>query len=108
MAVILQMTYAKKLGLPGYSSHSCSVSVQQEIKDVSQTSEESKKLYQLLQSSVDREIEQVGFLPAHTYGLNGNRGNEPTQEKPWACSAKQKTLITKIIEDNKLDPTEIE
>ena len=27
MAVILQMTYQKKLGLPNYSSHSCSVSL---------------------------------------------------------------------------------
>ena len=31
MAVILQMTYMKKLGLPNYSSHSCAVSLTVEI-----------------------------------------------------------------------------
>ena len=35
MAVILQMTYMKKLGLPNFSSHSCAVSLTVEIADAS-------------------------------------------------------------------------
>jgi hypothetical protein len=50
MAVILQMTYMKKLGLPNFSSHSCAVSVTTEIPDVSVAAQESTKLYALLQT----------------------------------------------------------
>jgi len=77
MAVILQMTYSKKLGLPNFSSHSCSVSLQVEIADVSQVTGEARKLYALTQDAVDREIQQVGWLPdATTYGMiHGNHGN---------------------------------
>ena len=76
MAVLLQMTYSKKLGLPNFSSHCCSVSLQVEIADVNQVADESNKLYQLLQSSVDQEIQQVGFMPDATkYGMNGNSSN---------------------------------
>jgi hypothetical protein len=107
MAVILHVTYSKKLGLPQFSSHSCSISIQTEIQDISQTSEESRKLYQLLQRSVDREIENVGFLPEATYGLNGNGHNNRKADESWACSQKQRDLITKIIDDNKLDGSEI-
>ncbi len=45
MAVILQMTYMKKLGLPNYSSHSCAASLTVEIADVSVAAQESTKLY---------------------------------------------------------------
>jgi hypothetical protein len=44
MAVILQMTYMKKLGLPNYSSHSCAVSLTVEIADASVAAQESTKL----------------------------------------------------------------
>jgi len=46
------MTYQKKLGLPNYSSHSCSVSLTVEIPDVSVAAQESTKLYALLQTAV--------------------------------------------------------
>lgn len=75
MAVILQMTYMKKLGLPNFSSHSCAVQLTVEIPDVSVVGQETTKLYQLLQSAVDNEIQEVGFMPdATTYGMN----NSPT------------------------------
>jgi len=63
MAVILQMTYMKKLGLPNYSSHSCAVSLTVEIADASVAAQESTKLYALLQTAVDNEIQHVGFMP---------------------------------------------
>lgn len=116
MAVILQMTYSKKLGLPNYSSHSCSVSLTVEIPDVSVAAQESSKLYQLLQTSVDNEIREVGFMPdATTYGMdnrsrpNGNgNGHHDNGHDEWQCSEKQRDLIQKIVRENQLDKNEIE
>src|ERR1043165_1890775 len=80
MAVLLQISYSKKLGLPNFSSHSCSVSLTVEIPDASVAAQESSKLYALLQTAVDAEIKPVGFMPAATtYGMkpsqNGNGSN---------------------------------
>ena len=75
MAVILQLTYQKKLGRPNYSSHSCSASLTVEIPDVSVAAQESSKLYALLQTAVDGEIKEVGWMPdATTYGMNNGNG----------------------------------
>ena len=86
MAVILQMTYQKKLGLPNYSSHSCAVSLTVEIADASAAAQKTGELYQLLQTAVDGEIQQVGFMPdATTYGMNnGSRpssNGQPRQDR---------------------------
>lgn len=82
MAVILQMTYQKKLGLPNYSSHSCAVSLTVEIPDASVAAQKTGELYQLLQTAVDGEIKEVGWMPnSETYGMtnrpskNGHPGN---------------------------------
>ena len=74
MAVILQMTYQKKLGLPNYSSHSCAVSLTVEIPDVCRRAGIHEAL-RPAETAVDNEIQQVGFVPdATTYGMNnGNR-----------------------------------
>ena len=122
MAVILNMTYSKKLGLPNYSSHSCAVSIQTEIADLDQTANECNRLYALLQTSVDQEIQEVGFLPDATrYGMienkkangaNGNHqtanGNGVSANDAWQCSEKQEDLICKIIEEHGLAHREIE
>jgi len=134
MAVILQMTYMKKLGLPNYSSHSCAVSLTVEIPDVSVAAQESTKLYQLLQTSVDSEIKEVGFMPvATTYGMNNqpaDNGSPPQQsnagngnahaQRPagnggsggatgtWRCSEKQRDFIEKIVRENRLDKQKVE
>jgi hypothetical protein len=81
MAVILAITYQKKLGLPNYSSHSCSVSLTVEIPDVSAVADETTKLYHLLQSAVDEQIQEVGFMPDATrYGMNN--GTQPNGHYP--------------------------
>src|SRR5882757_8058879 len=112
MAVILSMTYQKKLGLPNFSSHSCSVSLTVEIPDVSVAAQESTRLYELLQTAVDAEIQQVGFMPdASSYGMrkdfgsngqengngNGNgNGHQQSQQisspngDAWSCTDGQK------------------
>ena len=134
MAVILQMTYQKKLGLPNYSSHSCAVSLTCEIGDVSAVAEESSKLYGLLQDAVDREIQSVGFMPdASTYGMktNGNGNGHPSQngngnghpsngngntqapaqnrrQDRWNCTEGQQGLILRIVNENQLNKDDVE
>ena len=87
MALILTSDYSKKLGLPGFSSHQFSVSIQTELTDLDRVPGEVARLYQLLQQAVDREIQQTGFVPADGYGEtqrslpatngngNGNKGH---------------------------------
>ncbi len=122
MAVILNLTYSKKLGLPNFSSHQCSVSIQSEIADLTQVTGEVKRLYLLTQDAVDREIQGVGYLPdATTYGMhpasNGSgRGSEaqPSREPngadngAWACSPKQRELVEKIVRENGLNKREVD
>ena len=126
MAVILQMTYQKKLGLPNYSSHSCSVSLTVEIPDVSVAAQESTKLYALLQTAVDNEIQAVGFMPdATTYGMNNANGTRvangngngngnghapaPTRNGDhWNCTDGQKGFILRIINESNLTKQDVE
>jgi hypothetical protein len=120
MAVILAMTYQKKLGLPNYSSHSCSVSLTVEIPDASVAAQESAKLYSLLQTAVDNEIQQVGYMPdASTYGMkpsqngNGNGEHRPQQTQncngeAWNCTDGQKGFILRIVSDNQLNKDDVE
>jgi hypothetical protein len=124
MAVKLSANYSKKLGLPGYSSHSFSASVEVELTDLSQVEAECAKLYALLQQSVDREIQQVGFIPNPAqYGnqgnghsrpqSNGHHGNGANGYRPsasrngngerWNCTDGQRGFILRIIGENNLD-----
>ena len=100
MAVLLQITYQKKLGLPNFSSHSCSVSVQIEVADLSHVAEENSRLYKLLQASVDEEIQKVGFMPdATSYGMNGDHadgnGQQRQQQNDAGISEKQLDLVNR-------------
>jgi len=108
--ITLECNYSKKIGLPGYSSHQFSVSLKSELTDISQVEQESARLYNVLQNSVDNNIQQVGFLPSENGNghSNGNgRDNQP-KEEVWKCSPKQKDLILKIIEENKLQKMDVE
>ena len=131
MAIKLIGNYAKRLGLPGYSSHQFSVSVETELSNMDEVNAELSRLYHDLQSAVDREIQETGFIPGDEYGLtngsenshpngnatngnghtltngngNGNNGHRPDT---WNCSDKQKGLIQKLISENKLDQNEVE
>ena len=76
MAITLEANYAKKLGLPNFSSHQYCVTIRTELTDLSQVEAESARLYALLQSAVDREIQEVGFMPdASRYGMNNGAAN---------------------------------
>ena len=119
MAIKLSANYSKKLGLPQFSSHSFSASVEVELTDITQVEQEIQKLYDLLQHSVDQEIQHVGFVPQATNG-NGNnvRTHQPNghnrnqsngQHQPranadsWNCTDGQRGFILRIISDNKMD-----
>jgi len=80
MAVTLSANYSKKLGLPGFSSHFFSVSVEVELTDLTQVQAECAKLYQLLQQSVDKEIKQVGFVPDEFFGIEAIGNGQNTQK----------------------------
>ena len=114
MPIIIEANYSKKIGLPNYSSHQYSLTVRSEISDINQVPQESQRLYSLMQSCVDQELQQTGFLPGeaapkngHSNG-NGHRQVKPAAEEPWNSSDKQKELILKIVEEHKLDKNHIE
>lgn len=123
MAIKLSANYSKKLGLPQYSSHSFAASVEVELTDISQVEQEIQKLYQLLQHSVDQEIQHPGFVPeanngqskpqqARTYQNNGH-GRQPQHQAKsmpdrWNCTDGQKGFILRIISDNQMDKQEAE
>ena len=127
MAIKLIANYAKRLGLPGYSSHQFSVCIETELHDVTDIAGESARLYASLQQAVDQQIQQTGFVPPDGYGMehkpastnnhingNGNNGHRSNgngangHAEEWQCSEKQRELIQKIVRENDLDKGEVE
>ena len=134
MAIKLSANYSKKLGLPQYSSHSFSASVEVELTDITQVEAEVQKLYQLLQHSVDQEIQHAGFTPGsdgHSNGRaqpqpKGNGRSYPVQQSgrssngsnghpqpraaadAWNCTDGQRGFILRIVSDNKIEKSEVE
>ncbi len=114
MAIHLEANYSKKLGLPGFSSHQYMLTVRTVVSDPAQVGAESAKLYSLLQSCVDRELQNPGFVPTAGAGDNGHNGTgrQPSgngnNREEWACSPKQRDLIVKIVAENNLDKTQVE
>ena len=116
MALKLIANYSKRLGLPGYSSHQFSVSVETEITNVDDVREESGRLYDTLQQSVDEQILTTGFVPDADYGSNGHSEPKATNGRhtngsngdTWRCSDKQKELILKLTAEHNLDKAKVE
>jgi hypothetical protein len=116
MAVKLVANYSKRLGLPGYSSHQFSVTVESELHNTDNVSREAARLYKTLQMAVDKEIQTTGFVPDEAYGINHAaptpaklpvaRRDEP--ERPWRASDKQRELILKLVHDNTIDMGTVE
>ncbi len=121
MAVKLIANYSKRLGLPGYSSHQFSVSVETELVATDDIPGESERLYHLLQSNVDEQIQVTGFVPGENYGTgktspatsNGGNGTHAANGHSrngdhWRCSDKQKELILKLVDEHNLDRNEVD
>lgn len=104
MAVIIEASYSKKLGLPQYSSHQYAVTVRVELVDLSQLEATNAELYAKLQDAVDAQIQQPGFTP--TGASPGNGANQ--SEAEWNCTDKQKALILRLIDEHGLEKTEVE
>lgn len=112
MAIKLTSNYSKKVGLPQYSSHQFSVSLETELTDMGQVQGEVTRLYGLLQDAVDRELQHVGFIPGEGASDGNNGMNAATtdnghhaarKETPWNCSDKQRELILKLVNEHDLD-----
>ncbi len=112
MAIKLIANYSKRLGLPGYSSHQFSVSVETELVTTDDVAGESQRLYQRLQSTVDEQILHTGFVPPADYGMESPQPNDgsprETGEASWKCSGKQKDLILKLVAEHNLDKADVE
>lgn len=115
MAVIIEATYSKKVGLPKFSSHQYSVTLRTEISDLSQLEKANAELYAKLQASVDAQIQNVGVLPDGSDATPAlqSRPQQATSTPPpsssaWKCSDKQRDLILKIIAEHTLDTANID
>jgi hypothetical protein len=125
MAIKLIANYSKRLGLPGYSSHQFSVSVETELMTTDDVAGESERLYQRLQSTVDEQMLHTGFVPPGDYGMDlpaenqaaAVHGTAPAnvtqvanwQRGPaWKCSDKQKELILRLVEEHQIDKADVE
>ena len=58
---------------------------------------------------------QIGYLPGtnsngngHTNGNGNGNGHHKPQDDKWACSDKQRDLILKITDENKLDKAKVD
>ena len=114
MAVKIIANYSKRLGLPGYSSHQFSVSVETELANTDNVTSEASRLYKTLQSAVDREIQSTGFVPSGEYGAVEQAPalqtpparatvNGSSHHKPWKASDKQRELVLKLVENSGIE-----
>jgi hypothetical protein len=115
MAIKLIANYSKRLGLPGYSSHQFSVSVETELVTTDDVAAESERLYQRLQATVDQQMLHTGFVPPKEYGMEEPNGSEASgtvtpihDNGRWSCSDKQKDLILKLVDEHSLDKNEVD
>ena len=117
MAIKLVANYSKRLGLPGYSSHQFSVSVETELRDLAEADTEMSNLYHQLQRNVDAQIQQTGFVPSEAYGTMPNsqqsspsnhQTNDSNSSAQWRCSQKQRSFIERIIKENNLADSDVD
>ena len=115
MAILLEIHYDKRLGLPGYSSHDFGVSLKTEVTDLDQIRQESERAYQILQKSVDSQIIHRGYVPdqVNNSGVTNQEEKDNTSvgidkndnnTEKWNCTVRQKDLILNVLERNNLDP----
>lgn len=99
------------------------ISVRAEVSSLRRLETESARLYRVLQTSVDKEVQQVGFLPDATrYGMlvdgkpsqngapkNGHRSTVTPVSAVGSAhpSDKQKTLIEKVSKREKITPDDL-
>jgi hypothetical protein len=120
MAIKLIANYSKRLGLPGYSSHQFSVSIETELVTTDDVAAESARIYELLQTQVDEQIRNPGYVPPTGYGMEEspaaapsvnshfNGSSRPPTNAAWKCTAKQRELIESLVAEYHLEKTAVE
>jgi len=112
MPVIITASVSKKVGQANYGSAGYSLTVQSEVSKLDQVQEESHRLYELLNDSVNRELgteappkkEEWPVLQRNTVPqANGTNNNGA-----WKCSDKQRDLILKLMEDHNLQKGDLQ
>ena len=100
--LIIEANYAKKVGLPAYSSHQFAVTLRTELTDLSQLEKTTADLYQRLQAAVDSQIVNPGLVPTANGELSAPAPRtaspaaaQPRDDDAWKCSEKQQALIQK-------------
>jgi hypothetical protein len=121
--LIIEANYAKKVGLPAYSSHQFAVTLRTELTDLSQLEKTVADLYQRLQAAVDTQIINPGLVPTANGAMATPAPQPPTRapaapppapvqqrgdEQTWRCSLKQQALILKIVGEHNLDKTAVD
>jgi len=125
MPIFIEANYAKKIGLPDYSSHQFAVTLRTELSDLSQLEKTSAELYARLQQSVDSQIVNPGYVPGQATPKAAPQPQPtapaapvsapvtppvaaPRSEEPWKCSDKQRDLILRIVNEHQLDKAEVD
>ena len=117
MAIKLIANYSKRLGLPGYSSHQFSIEIETELVTTDDVVAESARIYELLQTNVDEQIQRTGFVPPGDYGMedatpttNGspNGASHLPAKTSWKCTQKQRELIENLVAEHQLDKNEVD
>lgn len=112
--LIIEANYAKKVGLPAYSSHQFAVTLRTELTDLSQLEKTCADLYQRLQAAVDTQIVNPGLVPTANGELSAaaartaNTSVQSHDDDQWKCSEKQQALILKIVAEHDLDKTVVD
>jgi hypothetical protein len=118
MAIKLIANYSKRLGLPGYSSHQFSIEIETELVTTDDVPGEAARIYSLLQTNVDEQIQATGFVPPGDYGMEGappnssakgeNGSRRPSSSNAWKCSQKQRELIENLVAEHHLEKAQVE
>ena len=116
MPIFIEANYAKKIGLPDYSSHQFAVTLRTELSDLSQLEKTSAELYARLQQAVDSQIVNAGYIPGQGTSTPPAKPNgavtppaaAPRGEVSWKCSDKQRDLILKIVDEHQLNKEEVD
>lgn len=124
MPIIIEANYAKKVGLPSFSSHQFAVTLRTELTDLSQLEKVNAELYARLQQAVDSQIVNVGYVPGAAENTTSGKSsptpaparasqaNSPapgnSTDEPWRCSDKQRDLILRLVEEHSLEKSSVD
>lgn len=109
MAVFVESSYGKTIGLPQYSSHRFSLSIKTEVTDLDRIPGEAERIYLLLQQAVDEQIGRPGFIPPRPGSVQAEApgANGPPADS-WNCLPRQKEQILSLVQERELDRWKVE